>query len=167
MLLVGIQSTITQVANQYGVPPEIAIAVARRESNFNQNARGSSGEVGMFQLMPATAGDLGVDPSNLNENIDGGIRYLRQQFDSFGSWDLALAAYNAGPGNVRDGFIPHEYVDGVLADSGYGTTPRFTVDVVGDFPTPWETFTNSTPGGIPLWVYGIAAGAVAAMVIRR
>ena len=164
----SIQSTISQVANRYGVPPEIAVSVARRESNFNQAAIGTSGEVGMFQLMPGTAADLGVDPSNLSENIDGGVRYLREQFDRFGSWDLALAAYNAGPGNVSKGFIPHEYVSGVLVDSGYGTyTPHYSVDVIDLYPSPWETFTDSQLAGIPLWVFGIAAGAVASIALRR
>lgn len=84
-----------------------------------------------MQLMPATAASLGVDPMVPDQAIDGAARYLRQQLDSFGRLDLALAAYNAGPGNVRKhGGIPpfaetRSYVTAVtaaLAEPG-GTRP--------------------------------------------
>lgn len=101
-----VQEQIAAAAQRYGVSPALALAVARRESSFNQAARGSSGEVGVMQLMPATAAELGVNPYDLGANIDGGVRYLRQQFDRFGDWGLAVAAYNAGPGNVSRGVIP-------------------------------------------------------------
>ena len=54
-----------------------------------------------MQLMPGTARDLGVDPNNLDQNIEGGMRYLAQMYKKFGDWTLALAAYNAGPGAVE------------------------------------------------------------------
>lgn len=88
---------ITAEAQRQGLEPSIALAVAQQESGFNQAARGAAGEIGVFQLMPATAKDLGVNPLNLMENIQGGIRYLRMGLNAF-SGDLAkaLAAYNAG-----------------------------------------------------------------------
>ncbi len=88
---------ITSEAQRQGLDPNIALAVARQESGFNQAARGPGGEIGVFQLMPGTARDLGVNPLILMENIGGGIAYLKQGLNAFGG-DLAkaLAAYNAG-----------------------------------------------------------------------
>ena len=102
----SIEDQIRLTAASYGVPPDLAVAVARVESGLNQAARGSSGEVGVFQLMPGTAADLGVNPYDLGQNIAGGVRYLAQQLRRFGSQELALAAYNAGPGRVASGTIP-------------------------------------------------------------
>lgn len=116
-----IQQQISQTANQWGIPPEIALAVAARESGFNQSARGKAGEVGVFQLMPGTAEGLGVDAYSLSDNITGGVAYLKQMFDRFGNWTDALAAYNAGPGSVDRGAIPASttnYVQAILAKVG-------------------------------------------------
>ena len=90
------------------------------ESNWNPVATSDKGAVGLTQLMPRTALELGVNPWNAQQNIEGGARYLRQQRDRFGSWSLALAADNAGPGAVtKYGGIPpyketQEYVQKVL-----------------------------------------------------
>lgn len=115
---VDVEQQIRAAAAAYGVPPELAVAVARVESGLNQNARGSSGEVGVFQLMPGTAADLGVNPYDLESNITGGVRYLAQQLARFGVPSVALAAYNAGPGRVASGSVPAStaaYVARVLA----------------------------------------------------
>jgi soluble lytic murein transglycosylase-like protein len=115
---VSVEDQIRLTAASYGVSPDLAVAVARAESGLNQAARGSSGEIGVFQLMPATAADLGVNPSDLSENIAGGVRYLAEQLRRFGSTELALAAYNAGPGRVASGSIPAStagYVSRVFA----------------------------------------------------
>lgn len=77
------------------------------ESNYNPQARSHVGAYGLTQLMPATARDLGVNPRDMMQNLDGGARYLLQQMEAFGSLELALAAYNAGPGRVQQyGGVP-------------------------------------------------------------
>ena len=97
-------------ADEIGVPPELALSLAHAESGLRPNARGpviQSGmhkgdqAVGMFQLMGATAKELGFDRNDPHENILGGLAYLRQNYDQFGDWSHAVAAYHAGPGAVR------------------------------------------------------------------
>lgn len=94
-------------AEETGVPLQILLAVAWAESAFRPTAVSPAGAQGLMQLMPGTAADLGVDPSNPAQNILGGARYLATQYQAFGSWEQAFAAYNAGPGAVqRYGGIP-------------------------------------------------------------
>ena len=88
-------------ARRYGVPEDLFLRLVQQESGWNTGALSPKGAIGLAQLMPATAARLGVDATDPDENLDGGARYLRQQFDTFGTWQLALAAYNAGPGAVQ------------------------------------------------------------------
>lgn len=102
-----VTSLVRQTAEKYGLPVDIVLRQMKQESGFNQNAKSPAGAIGVAQLMPGTAKELGVNPFNLEQNIDGGVRYLKQQYDKFGTWDKALAAYNAGPGAVaKYGGIP-------------------------------------------------------------
>lgn len=94
-------------AQRHGIPVDLFLRLVDQESRWNPGAISVKGAVGLAQLMPDTAQQLGVDPTNPDANLDGGARYLRQQFDRFGSWRLALAAYNAGPEAVEaHGDIP-------------------------------------------------------------
>jgi soluble lytic murein transglycosylase-like protein len=98
-----LQSVISDAARRHGVDPRLVAAVARRESAFNPNATSRVGAGGIMQLMPATAKYLGVsDLYDARQNVFAGARYLRTLLDTFnGDLDLALAAYNAGPGAVQ------------------------------------------------------------------
>jgi len=97
-------------ARKHGVPEEMFLRLVQQESGWNPGAVSTKGATGLAQLMPGTAEKLGVDATDPAQNLDGGARYLRQMYDKFGSWRLALAAYNAGPGAVEqhDGIPPFE-----------------------------------------------------------
>ncbi len=84
-------------AQRHGVPEELFLKLVQQESGWRATARSHKGAYGLAQLMPATARSLGVDRTDPYENLEGGARYLRQQYNRFQSWRLALAAYNAGP----------------------------------------------------------------------
>ena len=102
------EGLVTRASRLYGLDPRLIAAVIKVESNFENLAESSKGAQGLMQLMPETGQALGVsDPFDPQANVDAGSRYLRRQLDRFGRLELALAAYNAGPGNVlRYGGIP-------------------------------------------------------------
>jgi soluble lytic murein transglycosylase-like protein len=94
-------------ARRYGIPEDLFLRLVRQESGWNPTARSHKGAIGLAQLMPGTARQLGVDPHDPEQNLRGGARYLAAQYRRFGSWRLALAAYNAGPGAVeKHGGVP-------------------------------------------------------------
>ena len=96
------------IATSEAIPPKLFIALINAESGFDPMAVSPKGAIGLTQLMPGTAKALGVDPHDPLQNLTGGARYLRQQYERFGSWPLALAAYNAGPTRVAKlGRIPN------------------------------------------------------------
>jgi soluble lytic murein transglycosylase-like protein len=100
-------ATARNAAERHGVPEDVFLRLVQRESNWNPGAVSHKGAIGLAQLMPETARLLQVDPQNPQQNLDGGARYLAQQFRRFGNWRHALAAYNAGPGAVlKHGGIP-------------------------------------------------------------
>ncbi|HSJ74357.1 MAG TPA: lytic transglycosylase domain-containing protein [Miltoncostaeaceae bacterium] len=121
---------ITAAAERHGLDPRLLAALVWAESGFDPGVESHAGALGLAQLMPGTAAGLGVDPHDPAQNLEGGARYLRAQLDRFGSVELALAAYNAGPGRVVEaGGIPRiaetqAYVPRVLGyyDRLKGTT---------------------------------------------
>ena len=157
--MIDYSASITSVANSYGVSPSLALAVAQTESSMNPNALGpvtSNGQraVGLFQLMPATAAGLGVDPNDPLQNIEGGVKYLSQLLSQYGGdTELALAAYNAGPGNVsRYGGVPpftatQNYVSKIMGMLGLSSDG-------GDY----SIVDDSSSGGVDLGMVAILAG---------
>ena len=93
--------TAKDAARRYGIPEDLFLRLVTQESGWNPQARSHKGAMGLAQLMPGTARLLGVDPRDPVQNLDGGARYLAEQYRAFGDWRLALAAYNAGPEAVR------------------------------------------------------------------
>ena len=89
-----------QTAQKYGIDPDLFVRQIQAESAFRPDAVSSAGAIGLGQLMPATAKELGVDPTDPVQNLEGAARYMKQQLDRFGDPALALAAYNAGPSRV-------------------------------------------------------------------
>lgn len=105
-----------QMARKYGIPENLFLRLVQQESGWNAGAESSAGALGLAQLMPDTARRLGVDPADPQQNLEGGARYLRQQFDRFRDWRLALAAYNAGPEAIEkyDGIPPYAETQGYV-----------------------------------------------------
>lgn len=116
-----IDELVAWASRKHDLPPSLLLAVIAVESGFRADAVSPAGALGLMQLMPATAGDLGVaNPLDARENVDGGARYLAFLRKHFKSDELALAAYNAGPGRVaRAGGVPDfpetkAYIEAVL-----------------------------------------------------
>ncbi len=108
-------------ARKHGVPEDMFLRLVQQESGWNAGAISNKGATGLAQLMPGTAARLGVDPTVPEQNLDGGAKYLRMMYDRFGSWRLALAAYNAGPMAVeKHGGIPP-----------YAETKNYVIAILG------------------------------------
>lgn len=103
------QAHVAYLSQKYDISPALIEALVWQESRWRPNARSPVGASGLAQLMPGTARELGVNPWDPFANLEGGVRYLRQQLDRFdGDIEKALAAYNAGPGRVlRAGGVPN------------------------------------------------------------
>lgn len=107
----GVYKPIAEAAaRKFDIPVDLFNRLVQQESNWKPKAISKAGAIGLAQLMPITAKLLDVDPYDPAQNLEGGARYLRQQYNKFSSWRLALAAYNAGPDAVEKygGVPPYE-----------------------------------------------------------
>lgn len=119
----SIEDIVSKTSKAYGIDPDLIMAVMKVESNYNPQLVSPKGAMGLMQLMPGTADEMGVsDPFDVEENITGGVKYLRYLSEKYkGNLELILAAYNAGPAVVdRYGGIPpyketQDYVKKVLS----------------------------------------------------
>ena len=107
--------SVLLLGEKWGVHPFLITSLYTQESNFRPDAISPVGAIGITQLMPGTASALGVDPYDPAQNLEGGVRYLAQQLNTFanaGEWtaSYAVAAYNAGPNAIRkyDGIPPYD-----------------------------------------------------------
>lgn len=170
-------SQIVSTAQQFGVDPNLALAVAEQESGINQSARGAAGEIGIFQLLPSTAAGLGVDPTNQAQNIQGGVMYLAQLLGQFGGdVEKALAAYNWGQGNVAKAVASAGSNWLSMAPS---STQGYVAAIMANSPTVGGVSTSQTEAdstgpdgttGLPpistagVTVAGISLGTIAVLV---
>lgn len=119
-----VKPQVQKMAEKYNLPTALLSSVLKQESGFNPNAASPAGAQGIAQIMPETAKALGINPWDPIQAIEGAAKYLRQQWDKFGKPELALAAYNAGPGAVQQyGGIPpyketQRYVKNIMAMAG-------------------------------------------------
>ncbi len=126
-MALDINAIVQRAARETGVPANLIRAVIQVESGGNPRAVSPTGAIGLMQLMPGTARELGVNPWDPYQNILGGARYLKKMYQLTGNWRDALVAYNAGPGSWRSGRAPkssYGYADKVLKLAGMiGATP--------------------------------------------
>lgn len=118
-----VKKAIVKHSIEMGVDPAITLSIAKTESGFRHEARSAHGAVGVFQLMPSTARRMGLNPYSLDDNIKGGIMYYKSMYKMFGSMELALAAYNAGPANVKK----------YRAVPPFSETRRFVARIMSDY----------------------------------
>jgi soluble lytic murein transglycosylase-like protein len=152
----NVATLIVQAAQKYGVPPNLALEVANQESGFDQSAKSPAGAIGVMQLMPATAAGLGVDPTDVSQNIQGGVQYLAQLLAQFGG-DIskALAAYNWGPGNVSRSIAANG--DSFL-DAAPAETKNYVASITGALGTAWTA--TVTPSSVAAGAADVASTAL-------
>lgn len=141
----SVADQIVAQAQAQGVDPALALEVATQESQLNPNAVSSAGAIGIFQLEPATAASLGVNPYDVTGNIQGGIAYLRQMLSQFGDPALALAAYNAGPGRVSNLISQYGNSWPAIAPHAPAETQNYVAKILGNVQTQYAATLNPAP----------------------
>lgn len=96
-----VKAIIVKHSIELGIDPALGLSIAKTESKFRHNTKSPYGAVGVFQLLPSTAKTMGINPYYLSDNIRGGLMYYKKMYQMFGSTEMALAAYNAGPVAVK------------------------------------------------------------------
>lgn len=150
-----IAQAIYDTSARYGVDPLVMASIFYVESRYHNNAVSSAGALGIAQLMPGTASDLGVDPSDIYQNIEGGTRYFKELLDSQNPSDpyrynLALSSYNAGPGNVN-GYSPTYTYDYIrMVQDAYNDIVQH-VDPTAPISRPQQEYTPSPDSQV--WTY--------------
>lgn len=118
-----VKAIIVKHSIELGIDPALGLSIAKTESKFRHNLRSPYGAVGVFQLLPSTARTMGINPYYLSDNIRGGLMYYKMMYKMFGSTEMALAAYNAGPVAVkRQKCIPsgtRKFVNTIMSDYRY------------------------------------------------
>lgn len=124
----SIDKAVEDASKKYGVDKKLIMSVIKQESDFDPKSTSCVGAEGLMQLMPSTARELGVTNAyDVEQNVDGGTKYLKQLLDMFGNTKLAVAAYNAGPGAVKSSggnisALPNETKNYVAKVIGYYNT---------------------------------------------
>jgi hypothetical protein len=160
------QGLITRIAQQEGVDPALFNRLIMAESGGRSDAISSAGAIGPAQLMPDTAKELGVDPNDVEQNLMGGARYFRQQMERFGDPKLALAAYNAGAGNVEKyGGVPpfaetQNYIAKILGS-------QTMADVTQPTAAPYDPMANLSKSQRMMLAFGALRDAGAALTGRE
>ena len=166
-------SQVATLAPQYNIPPSLAVAVMNAESSGNPNAVSSAGAIGLFQLMPATAAGLNVNPNDPTQNITGGLTYLQQLYTKYGDWDTALIAYNQGPGALAANgpyASSSAYASSILSAAGmdsstsspFSSTPNSSDSSVGADLSPSVNLFDSMPTFSLTGTSGVMLAAIAA-----
>lgn len=115
-----VKDTIVKHSVEMGVDPALALSIAKAESGYKHHTKSPCGAVGVFQLMPATAKNMGLNPYHLSDNIKGGLMYYKMLYKMLGSTELALAAYHTGPAyvlkNKRPAPCSKSYVSSIMSE---------------------------------------------------
>jgi hypothetical protein len=172
--MINYSASIIAAAQKAGIDPNLALAVAQTESSMNPSAISPAGAIGLFQLMPATAKGLNVDPNDPLQNIEGGVELLSQLLTRYdGDVTLALAAYNAGPTAVSkyDGVPPfaetQNYISKILGMLGLSSSDT-SVASLDDSGDGIDNSGDSTVGSADLLTIALVAGVgIAGYLLTR
>ncbi|MDH5548187.1 MAG: transglycosylase SLT domain-containing protein [Gammaproteobacteria bacterium] len=144
-------NTISDAANKHDVPPSVLKGLLKQESQFDRYAVSPAGAKGIAQIMPGTAKELGIDPMNPEQSIEGAAKYLREQYDRLSEaatdddrWRLSLASYNAGRGNINDAMREYAAKEGLAPNLGKETSLKGIAGQIPARPVLYEHLPNVT-----------------------